>query len=284
MPFKDTHRFSEAANTYLKQGYYTDAILGTKEYYEYWDEQAKRCLEGYELDEVRITGYHYFYLNFCPIDRAVDDVMFDGTKISRRERTFPAFYDGDYKYFHAIDRARRENKHIVVLKARRKGYSYKAGSMLARNYFLIRNSKNYVFAEQKEYLIGDGLLSKTWDFLNFIDDNTAWTQPRLRDREMHKQSGYKKNVNGADVELGMKSQILGVSLKDNPDKLRGKAGELVFFEEADFIIDQLFNEGDIDAAKQMFNSKLKNELNEDNQWCYYSGIPSPNAYIKNNEQ
>jgi len=104
--------------------------------------------------------------------------------------------------------------------------------MLARNYFLIRNSKNYVFAEQKEYLIGDGLLSKTWDFLNFIDDNTAWTQPRLRDREMHKQSGYKKNVNGADVELGMKSQILGVSLKDNPDKLRGKAGELVFFEEA----------------------------------------------------
>ena len=156
MPFKDTHRFSEAANTYLKQGYYTDAILGTKEYYEYWDEQARRCLEGYEIDEVRITGYHYFYLNFCPIDRAVDDVMFDGTKISRRERTFPAFYDGDYKYFHAIDRARRENKHIVVLKARRKGYSYKAGSMLARNYFLIRNSKNYVFAEQKEYLIGDG--------------------------------------------------------------------------------------------------------------------------------
>jgi hypothetical protein len=104
--------------------------------------------------------------------------------------------------------------------------------MLARNYFLMRNSKNYVFASQKEYLIGDGLLSKAWDFLSFIDDNTAWTQPRLRDREMHKQSGYKKNVNGADVELGMKSQIIGVSLKDNPDKVRGKAGDLIFFEEA----------------------------------------------------
>ena len=45
-------------------------------------------------------------------------------------------------------------------------------------------------------------------------------------------SGYKKNVNGADVELGMKSQIMGVSLKDAPDKGRGKAGELIFFEEA----------------------------------------------------
>ena len=156
----------------------------------------------------------------------------DGTMQARRERTFPAFYDGDYKYFHEIDKARREDKHMIVLKARRKGYSYKAGSMLARNYFFIKNSKNFVFAAQKEYLIGDGLLSKAWEFLSFIDDNTAWTQPRIRDREMSKMSGYKRNVNGADVELGMKSQIIGVSLKDAPDKVRGKAGELIFFEEA----------------------------------------------------
>ncbi len=49
---------------------------------------------------------------------------------------------------------------------------------------------------------------------------------------MHKMSGYKKKVNGLEIEMGMKSQIMGVSLKDNPDKVRGKAGELVFFEEA----------------------------------------------------
>ena len=226
--FRNSIKYSPAAQHYLDFGFYTDAIPGTKEYYDYWDEQKQRCLEGYE----ELTGYHYFYLNFCPIDRVVDDIMADGTKIARRERTFPAFYDGDHEYFTAVDECRKTNKHMVVLKARRKGFSYKAGAMLARNYFLLRNSKNYVFASQKEYLIGDGLLSKAWDFLSFIDDNTAWTQPRLRDREMHKQSGYKKNVNGADVELGMKSQIIGVSLKDNPDKVRGKAGDLIFFEEA----------------------------------------------------
>ena len=226
--FKNSDKYLPAALHYLEKGFYTDAIPGTREYYEYWDTQKDRCLEGY-LD---ITGYHYFYLNFCPIDRVVDDILKDGTKIARRERTFPAFYDGDHEYFHAIDKARRENKHMVVLKARRKGFSYKAGAMLARNYFHVRNSKNYVFASQKEYLIGDGLLSKAWEFLSFIDDNTAWTQPRLRDREMSKMAGYKKNVNGADVELGMKSQIMGVSLKDNPDKVRGKAGDLIFFEEA----------------------------------------------------
>lgn len=104
--------------------------------------------------------------------------------------------------------------------------------MLARNYYHLRNSKNFVFASDKQYLIGDGIMSKTWDILSFIDDNTAWTQPRIKDTDMHKQSGYKKNVNGADVTLGFKSQILAVSLKDDPDKVRGKAGELIFFEEA----------------------------------------------------
>jgi hypothetical protein len=46
---------------------------------------------------------------------------------------------------------------------------------------------------------------------------------------------------------------LGVDLETYVDVIENRCT----FEEADFIIDQLFNEGDIDAAKQMFNSKLK---------------------------
>ena len=45
---------------------------------------------------------------------------------------------------------------------------------------------------------------------------------------------------------------LGVDLETYVDVIENKCT----LEEADFIIDQLFNEGDIDAAKQMFNSKL----------------------------
>lgn len=228
----NTHLFSPAANQYKEYGFYTDSLPGTKQYYDYWDKEQERCLHGYEVNGVRISGFHYFYLNYCPIDRIIDEEQPDGEIISRRDRSFPAFYDGDYEYFLAIDKARRENKHMIVLKARRKGFSYKAAAMLCRNYFHIRNSKNFVFASDKQYLVGDGMLSKAWDIVSFVDDNTAWTQPRLIDREMHKQSGYKKNVNGADVTLGFKSQIIGVSLKDDPDKIRGKAGELIFFEEA----------------------------------------------------
>tara|TARA_R110000744_G_scaffold220801_3_gene339623 strand:- start:989 stop:2953 length:1965 start_codon:yes stop_codon:yes gene_type:complete len=229
---KDTDRLRPSALRFLDTGRYTNSLPGTKEYYEFWDEEKNRCLYGYKIKELHVTGFHYFYLNYCPIDRAVDEELPDGSFQAKRERTFPRFYDGDYDYFHEIDKARSSNNHMIVLKARRKGYSYKAGSMLARNYFFVKNSKNFVFASSKEFLIGDGLLSKSWEFLSFIDDHTAWSQPRLKDREMHKMSGYKKKVNGLEIEMGMKSQIMGVSLKDNPDKVRGKAGELVFFEEA----------------------------------------------------
>jgi hypothetical protein len=45
---------------------------------------------------------------------------------------------------------------------------------------------------------------------------------------------------------------LGVDLKTYVDVIENKCS----YEEADFIIEQLFNEGDVEAAKQMFNSKL----------------------------
>ena len=42
---------------------------------------------------------------------------------------------------------------MIVLKARRKGYSYKAGSMLARNYFFVRNSKNKNIKKIDDFIV-----------------------------------------------------------------------------------------------------------------------------------
>jgi hypothetical protein len=248
--FVNTDLFRESALHFIKHGFYTAAPKGSKDYYDYWDEETRRCIEGYSVGGLKITGYHYFYLNFCRIQAVQKGEKKGGSKIE----TFPEFWDGDYNYFWAVEIARygispeqytalgldltiREEdlaggRHLVVLKARRKGYSYKSGSMMARHYLLGKKEKCYAMAGEKEFLINDGLLSKTFDNIDFCNNNTAWRQPFLIDRQMHKKSGYIKNVGGTNIEMGKRSEIIGVSLKDNPDKARGKNGELGFFEEA----------------------------------------------------
>jgi hypothetical protein len=50
---------------------------------------------------------------------------------------------------------------------------------------------------------------------------------------MRKRAGFiSKDEYGNEVELGYKSEIIGVTLKDNPDVVRGKKANLILFEEA----------------------------------------------------
>lgn len=231
----NTREFQRSAQHYDKYGFYCEAPPGTYDYKQYWDEEIKRCLEGYSVGGTHISGYHYFYLNYCPILRTiVDSYEITGQRTSaKKELAFPAFWDGDYRYFNFVDQAIINGQHVVVLKARGKGYSYKGAAMCDRNYFLKKKSKNFVLASEKEYLIKDGFLNKCWDYMSFIDDNTAWTKRRQKtDMPMHKRASYIEMNNGVQVEKGYKSEIIGVSLKDDPDKARGKRGELIFFEEA----------------------------------------------------
>lgn len=111
--------------------------------------------------------------------------------------------------------------------------SYKNAAMACRNYYLIPNSKTYIYASNKQYLTEDGILTKAWDYMNFIDKNTAWGKKRSINTQMRKRAGFfTKDDYGNEVELGYKSEIIGVTLKDNPDIVRGKAGKLIIFEEA----------------------------------------------------
>lgn len=256
-PTINTDEFRRPALHFLLHGYYTDAPRGTNAYYEYWREQTRRCEEGYSVGNVRITGDHYFYLNFNQI-LLVDEEAMRISKASGKKgaiqkiQTFPAFWDGDYEYFWAVHIAKHgiteeEYKalelqtvikdlsggmHLVVIKARGKGFSYKSGSMLSKNFSLGRKSKNFAFAEEREYLIKDGLLNKVWDNTSFLDLHTAWRQPRLVDTSMHKMCGVKQRTASGFVEKGRFNEVMGVTLKNDPDKARGKRGDLAFFEEA----------------------------------------------------
>ena len=62
--FANTQEFRREALTFLKNGWYCSAPKGTMDYKQYWTEQLERCKNGWSVGDVKITGDHYFYLNF----------------------------------------------------------------------------------------------------------------------------------------------------------------------------------------------------------------------------
>ena len=230
-------KFSPAAEFFKKHKCYTLAPRGTTDYNTYWEQETDRCLNGYVApDGDYITGYYYFYLNYSPIMK-LEEVKYtdrNGNVRTRRERIldFPRFWDYDYYYYNAIEEAEDQGKHMSVLKSRQRGYSFKGASMLVRNYELIPGSKNFAVASEQKFLIGDGLLTKAWQIMDFIDKHTAWAKQRLVSTRMERVAGYKVTDEfGKQTEQGYMSSISGITLKNDPERIRGTRGKLVLWEE-----------------------------------------------------
>jgi len=236
----DVDKFRPAAIVFEKNNYYTAAPRGTTEYKKFWDEELRRCIHGYITeDNDFISGYFYFYLNYSRIIITKEEYSIDRNgrqkRSAVRKESFPFFYDYDWAYYNAVEEAENQGKHLVVLKKRGAGYSFKGASMLVRNFYCIPNSKSYAIASEMEFLTKDGLLSKAWDMMSFIDKNTAWGKRRQKiDRASHKKASfvYKDPDTDITIEDGWGSEIIGVSLKNDPQKARGKRGKLILWEEA----------------------------------------------------
>lgn len=249
----NTNLFREEAIKFEKTGRYCDDPPGTSEYFKYWKEQQRRCLYGYSVGGMRITGNHYFYLNFCRIKLTREDNINEKVtkkKIGKKIITFPDFWDGDYEFFWIVEIAKNginpeelkslhlENvplsidggKHVMVVKARRKGFSFKDAGISANKY--THEPKSLTIIGAYEYGYARTTISMAIDYLNFIDENTAWTKRRLVSTRDHIKSGYKENINSVDIVKGYQSEILALSFKDKPDVARGKDASLVIFEEA----------------------------------------------------
>ncbi len=228
--FANTSYFSEAANYKLKHGVYTLAPFGSKDYKDFWDEQDKRCLEGYEVAGTRITGQHYFFLNFKQLEVVIDTKATS----SRKEKTFPRFWEAHYKFFHALEEAEIAGKHMCILKPRGSGFSEIMSSCGVRDYTLVKGSKSFYFASNVGFLNKDGVITKCWDHLEFLNSETEKAYRHLRqvkNQDLHKRASQldPKTTN----EYGYKSEIIARVI-DHPRKVRGaRTGSRgkVYFEE-----------------------------------------------------
>lgn len=230
---EDMDYFRERAIYFQKHGKYTNLYPNPhpkSEYKKFWDEEIRRCKEGYvrESDGEWIPGYYYWYLNYYPIMRTKQ--LEEGSTRAERVYDFPDVWDSDYQFFHYVEQGEQDSEYGSVLKTRGRGYSFKISSMLDRNFYHFKKSKGFAFASETEYLTKDGILNKAWDGMEFIDDNTPWTKLRQKkDTTSHKRASY---IDNEGQERGYMSEIIEVTTKGNPEKGRGKRGKLLIHEEA----------------------------------------------------
>jgi hypothetical protein len=225
--FINTREFSREAQNFLKHGTYTNAPVGSYEYKSYWEEQHKRCMEGYSVGGVHIPGRYYDYLNFTQIKARVK------TESGRERRitTFPSFLDIDYYYYVECEKAMDEGTGMIVGKARRKGFSFKNAQMCKYDYSFHRDSTSVIGAYLDEY--SGNTMRMAVQMLNFLDKHTAFGRRRdIRNSKDHIISGYKEKVDGQEVIKGYNSQIYTLTFHNNASAAIGKEISFMLWEEA----------------------------------------------------
>lgn len=223
----------------------------TSEYFAFWKEQKRRLKEGYKpTGGTWIPGNYYFYLNFSKIHGLP-------TPESKRKSMIPPIYrDQDHEYFIEVYHAKygdgKDNKGgygIIVLKARRKGFSFMNANILLHEWTCYAHSENGLGAQREDYV---------QDFRKKLLLSYNELPPQLRNKVLHNNeeifmSGYKEKEDGIWVEKGMKSMI-HFRVMEKPNAFRGTSLNYMVFEEAGEFLklkrsyqssEDCFKEGDV---------------------------------------
>ena len=234
--------FRPMALFYKEHGCYTYLMPNknpNSEYYRWFQEEKRRCRDGYvrESDGEWVPGYLYFFLNYCPILVTIIDENSKDEDSARadRLRDFPFVFEGLYWRAHYLYQARQRGKHAVELAKRGAGKSFYLAGMLAHNLLLGESSTmkrdltSILTAYTTEYLADkDGTLSKLEPMLTFLSEHTEF--PRLKTGTLKQMFWQMKYVDKRGDIKGSLNTVMGVSSKDDVDKLRGKRG-MFYFEE-----------------------------------------------------
>lgn len=248
----NTAQFSYTARDFKKNGdRYTTAPYGSRDYFQFWEEEDRRCKVGMKVGDIWIPGRMYFWLNHFPISRIPEHVRMRVREQYKRtgqlidfgavekEIGFPGFHEVHYEWWNFkhiawyggefMDIHSEGNKHMACLKTRGAGWSYLEACDAVYNYNFIPGSKSYFFAGAEPYLVGDAIMDKVQAGLDWINlYSPYWKQNRqVHKNVMHQRASY---LDAAGVEKGSFSEIIA-QVVDKPKKTRGKRGRKVSFEE-----------------------------------------------------
>jgi hypothetical protein len=192
-------------------------------YQEYWEQELDRCKNGYKPKGMKkISGKYYFYLNYYKI------LGNDGTTGSRKTLISPWYRQMDHEYFELFETCKEENKGMIVIKARDKGFSYMNSGMIAHEYtFYPFNDVGIAAGLQAT---ADAFFDKTKKGLNGIHPN--FKHSFLKDTDGILRSGYKQKNKDGKWEIGGYQSTIICRTMDNPEVFKGERVSLMIFEEA----------------------------------------------------
>ena len=227
---EDVDYFRPTALHYKKYGVITNLRPNpnpNSEFGKWIREEIRRIWNGYvrPSDGAWVSGDMYWYLNYCPI---IQSKIRKGTKIADRIVDFPEFWEGIWLRFLYIEESRLNAEHSAEIAKRGASKSYSVAAVLSKCFVVgdneetQKNVRAMVTAYQKEYLTKDGTLNKFVEMIDFQAQHTQFPAKRLRSslQDMQWKMGYVDLDTGA--QKGTLNEVIGVSSKDDPDKLRGK--------------------------------------------------------------
>jgi len=244
--FKDVSGFIEPSNHFRVHNCYTKTTPDTVAWNKYWDDLEDKIDNGFEVDGVRITGRHFFLINFGRFRAAPVDEY--GNQISKNKIwTFLRFLDHQYYMMMELEECMLEGPYktwkqykewfplkssddyrilelqsFVLAKGRRKGWTAQiAIGVYNYNFTFIESSMNILAAYEKSHYAP--MLRGIHTTKAFLDKNTPWV--RRTDvkgtYENFRASVEVANINGVKIEEGFLSEIQATSFKDNSFKTIG---------------------------------------------------------------
>lgn len=196
---------------------------------DWYNEHIDRCFKGFSYRGHRITGDHYWYLNFFPIMRTVLDSKGMATK--NFELDFPLWSQEDDYLMKQIEEAEQDSKAVFLFTGRGYGKTYLTISIGAKIYYLVPQSHSVIsgslddhagetFAKLKSGMTGLEMIHPTL-FFN-----------RLTDNDSEIMSGYIEYIDGKKANRGSLSKVEKIIYADKAGKSKGRRLNFQQFEEA----------------------------------------------------
>lgn len=204
--------------------YYSENLKpGTLAYDDFWDEMDYYCYNGFQPKGMpRITGRHFYYLNFNKIDMMVNP------RDKRKRLGSPLYRDLDHMMFLELEGAIKYGYGLVVAKPRRIGLS--EFGALNTNYEL-------TFFSRTKVGICAGKEDKAQEFYEKLISSLNNVHPAYRSGKIKSNSellklGYEDYINKQKVECGLQSLARIKTMYADSGAFEGGSYSMVIFEEA----------------------------------------------------